>query len=392
MPRRPKSPGSTMNALLYTRRRVPNLSTEFVDEIFRQNVRTRVDEFIDFTGPTPSFSLDVPLFATATSTDTNMLVVTTGASGRALVRVQRAGVLSAAYFVGEDALAASDTNYLTFTVTNRLASGSGSTAMLAATDANTTKATGGSAIVAKAEKTLTVHGTAANLVVNKGDELEIAATVTGTLANLVDSPRVQLVFETIDREVTPRVLRTAGAPAVQRVANAANGEATFTLTADSEAQYVGFDFGDQLCIQANKAPIVQIRGRLTALPGANQRFVAGLASAFNATIDSITSLAIFRCEASGALLVESDDGTTDTDDQATSPATTLVATTNYCFTIDLTDLNRILFYLDDAIVGTTSAALLGSAMLQVLALFQKDSGIGTGGFIVDYVRYQHDRF
>ncbi|MDF1498525.1 MAG: hypothetical protein P1P85_04205 [Patescibacteria group bacterium] len=97
----------------------------------------------------------------------------------------KAGSLESVDFIGVEALAANDTNYVTFTLVNKGQAGVGTTAMLAATDANTTKATGGSALVAKGKRALTVHGTAANLVVVKGDVLELTITASGTLANTV---------------------------------------------------------------------------------------------------------------------------------------------------------------------------------------------------------------
>jgi len=108
--------------------------------------------------------------------------------------VDAAGVLTGARFSGTDALAASDTNYITFSITNLGTSGSGSAAMLAATDANTTKTTGGTALTANAARSLTLNGTAANLVVAAGDRLRIRAAATGTLVNTVTFPVYNLIF------------------------------------------------------------------------------------------------------------------------------------------------------------------------------------------------------
>ena len=107
---------------------------------------------------------------------------------------QASGSLLAAYFSGVDALATSDSNYITFTITNLGQTGSGTAAMLAATDPNTTKATGGTAIAANAVRSLTINGTAANLVVVVGDRLRIRASATGTLANTVTFPVYRLNF------------------------------------------------------------------------------------------------------------------------------------------------------------------------------------------------------
>ena len=120
--------------------------------------------------------------------------ITTTGNSDVFVIAPVSGVLSAAWFSGVDALAASDTNYITFTVTNLGTSGSGTAAMLAATDANTTKTTGGTALTANAQRVLSLNGTAANLVVAAGDRLRIRAAATGTLANTVTFPVYMLNF------------------------------------------------------------------------------------------------------------------------------------------------------------------------------------------------------
>ncbi|MCK5128162.1 MAG: hypothetical protein KAR42_18040 [candidate division Zixibacteria bacterium] len=104
------------------------------------------------------------------------------------VIVGKAGILVGVDFSSLAALTAHDTNYITFSVTNLGQGGAGSTAMLAATDVNTTKATGGSALVANAKRQLTLHGTAANLVVAEGDRLRIRFAASGTLAGAVTRP------------------------------------------------------------------------------------------------------------------------------------------------------------------------------------------------------------
>jgi hypothetical protein len=120
-------------------------------------------------------------------------IATTGNSD-VYVIADAAGVLTSARFSGTDALAASDTNYITFTITNLGTTGSGSAAMLAATDANTTKTTGGSALTANALRNLTLNATAANLVVAAGDRIRARAAVTGTLPNTVTFPVYNLIY------------------------------------------------------------------------------------------------------------------------------------------------------------------------------------------------------
>jgi len=134
--------------------------------------------------PAASQMVQVNLTTIATSAGNNYLYVT----------VPQTGTLAEADFVGVDALATSDTNYITFTITNLTQAGAGTTVMLAATAANTTKATGGTAIVANGRRALTLTGTGADLAVAKGDRLRINAAVTGTLANAVAAPTFALRF------------------------------------------------------------------------------------------------------------------------------------------------------------------------------------------------------
>lgn len=104
------------------------------------------------------------------------------------------GRLAEVLFSGVDALAANDTNYVTFSVTNLGQDGSGSTAMLAATDENTTKATGGTALSANTKRTLAITGTANNSEVKSGDRLRVRVAATNTLANTITFPTFLLKF------------------------------------------------------------------------------------------------------------------------------------------------------------------------------------------------------
>lgn len=104
------------------------------------------------------------------------------------------GNVAAVYFSGTDALATSDTNYITWTVTNRGQAGAGSAAVLGSTTTNSTRATGGSAIAAETLRSLTLTSTAADLAVVIGDRLRIRYAVTGTLANTVTGAVTTVIF------------------------------------------------------------------------------------------------------------------------------------------------------------------------------------------------------
>lgn len=104
------------------------------------------------------------------------------------------GVLESIDFSGVDALAASDTNYITFTITNLGQAGAGTTAMLGAIDNNTTKATGGVALSANTKRSLIISTAINAMSVVEGDRLRIRAAVTNTLANTVTFPVYALRF------------------------------------------------------------------------------------------------------------------------------------------------------------------------------------------------------
>lgn len=91
-------------------------------------------------------------------------------------------------FSATTALATSDTNYITWTITNLGQAGTGTKAILAATAAETTKATGGSAISVDTKRQLNISSTIPNLQMIQGDRIRIRAAVTGTLANTVTFP------------------------------------------------------------------------------------------------------------------------------------------------------------------------------------------------------------
>lgn len=102
--------------------------------------------------------------------------------------------LFAVYFSGTDALATSDVNYITWTVTNLGQAGAGTNAMLLSDNLNTTKTTGGTAISANTKRSLVLTTTVNNLEVTQGDRIRIRAAVTGTLANTVTFPVYLLQF------------------------------------------------------------------------------------------------------------------------------------------------------------------------------------------------------
>ena len=157
-------------------------------------------------------------------------------------------------------------------------------------------------------------------------------------------------------------------PEITLVANTANGIVQITLDADDNTEDGVLYWGDQLSLGATQGLIFEARVALHVLPMAGGgvepvRAIFGLASANNATKDSVTVNAWFRIESSAntVLLYESDDTATDDDDN--SAGVTIVIDTYHIYRIDLTDKTAVKFYVDNALVGTTSMSALSTAHL-----------------------------
>ena len=125
-------------------------------------------------------------------------IATTSTTDEYIV-VAKTGKVTAAKLNSLSGLAAHDTNYLTFAITNLGAAASGTAALLAATDANTTKATGGSLLTANVVRSLTLSSTAADLLVTEGDVLRLRATSAATLGGAVTRPMWEITIKTVQR-------------------------------------------------------------------------------------------------------------------------------------------------------------------------------------------------
>src|SRR6266566_3001152 len=105
---------------------------EMPDYVYRQSPWLIVDRMEDFEGEIPYQDFYVPLVLTSSNTDT---VATGGSSGvsKAQLTVPRSGVITAIGFASESAVTQNATTKLTFTGTNYLGAGAGSTAILSTT-------------------------------------------------------------------------------------------------------------------------------------------------------------------------------------------------------------------------------------------------------------------
>ena len=197
---------------------------------------------------------------------------------------------------------------------------------------------------------------------------------------------------------SPWTTRIAGTtPTMAKVANEVNGVWRATLAATSEAETAGVDFGDSLLINKPDAggthvnavtkPIFEAYVRIPTALTTAQTVVIGLATAFNATLTSITKYAWFRFTANMNVTIEGKDGTTTTTGQAPQSGTTTIdANVFKLFTIDMTFPEATRFHVDDNFLGTVNmAALAATDKFQPLVAIQKSTGTTTPTLDLDWV-------
>ena len=107
---------------------------------------------------------------------------------------------------------------------------------------------------------------------------------------------------------------SAGAPTMLGLNG---GGLRMLLAADAEAENLCLYMGDILPFDIDEIIAVEIIAKTVAALDSTTMLAFGLCSARNDAIDSLTAHASFRCIGSNAVVVETDDGTTDKDDIAT---------------------------------------------------------------------------
>lgn len=202
--------------------------------------------------------------------------------------------------------------------------------------------------------------------------------------------------DTLDAALNARDTSAAGTPTQGLVADAHQLEVV--LAATNEVETVGYDFGDQRNFPANKRPVFSARFKLPVMVAANERFVIGLVSDYNATLDSTTLNFWLRLEGGSTVYLEADDNVTNTDDQAATGITSLTADTWYTTHIDLcSQPGYASYYLNTdgsrpRYLGRIACGDVDATTLQPVILLQKDSGTGVPAFKLDWWRVRHDRF
>ena len=153
--------------------------------------------------------------------------------------------------------------------------------------------------------------------------------------------------------------------------------------------------GDDCCISPTKKPIFEARVAITtASPNAAETLIIGLVSARNDTVASIADHCMFKWTgANNNILIDTDDGTTDTSDQDTT--SDWVSGTYYKFKIDMSDLTDVKFFIDGErqLRSTTFdvSAMAASDYLQPIVEIQKASGTTVPQVDIDYISVLWER-
>lgn len=177
--------------------------------------------------------------------------------------------------------------------------------------------------------------------------------------------------------------------------NQNGGGVKLTLTSTSEAQIASLYQNDVLSIPLLNLQRIRFNAVVAAVDSVTT-LVIGVGSAKNDTADSVATNAWFRMEGSAstsAIVVETDDGTTDNNDVATG--TTLAATSKE-FIIDFSHgLADIRFFVDGQPVarGTTfsMAAATSSTYVQPLVQLQKASGTGVPSVTIGRMEIEYTK-
>lgn len=187
----------------------------------------------------------------------------------------------------------------------------------------------------------------------------------------------------------------AGTPTYVYVDGSSTGEVALDFDSQAEAQNICLSNKNILQFDIDKIQGAEFRVKMNqAAADATTSLAFGLTGDRNDAIDTIAQAALFRvigADSTTAVVVETDDGTTDNNDVATGQ--TLVAAYK-TFKIDFSNgTSDVRFFMDDGngslsrVASSTTfdmSAYTGS--LQVLVQLQKTSDANTDGVTLDYVK------
>jgi len=175
---------------------------------------------------------------------------------------------------------------------------------------------------------------------------------------------------------------SSGTPTYTRGTSAA----TLTLASTNEVENVCLHFGDALDFDIDSILRMEFRAKVTATLDSATTIVMGLGSARADDPDAVAANAFFKLAGSNAVVVETDDGTTDDDDNATGVS---LSDTYKRFVIDFSGgKSDVKFYIDGSQVAASSTFTMSaySAGLQPIFQIQKTADTNVDSLTVDYVK------
>ncbi len=202
------------------------------------------------------------------------------------------------------------------------------------------------------------------------------------LGKAIDTTRNWTALDTSAAGLTTPVL----------VANSPSGIVSLPLDATSEVQLTGLSQGDVLNWVLNQGVNIEYVLKLITLPTGAVIFAAGLASAHNATLDSVVTEAWFRADGNGAITVECDDGTNETSKVATG--ITLLAGVVHTFRIDCSNPADVKFFIDGTRVAASTTfdmSTVPTAALQPYIRLSKGAATTVGEIGLDSIKVWQNR-
>lgn len=167
---------------------------------------------------------------------------------------------------------------------------------------------------------------------------------------------------------------------------------TYHLHATVEQEDAGIYGNDELAWSIDKGCIFEARCDIAVLPTLLAEMHIGLQGEAHvaddqvAAADDIDLHAFFVLDGSGAVVIYTDDGSTD--NNAVATGITAVPGTYNIYRIDCTDPSNVLFFIDGVQVATSTTFDLtnGSMTFQPNIMATKSGGAGLGDINVDYIR------
>lgn len=167
--------------------------------------------------------------------------------------------------------------------------------------------------------------------------------------------------------------------------------AVLTLASATEVENVCLHFNDALDFDVDTILRIEFRARVTATLDSATTIVMGLGSARADDPDAVAANAFFKLAGSNAVVVETDDGVVDDDDNATGVS---LSDTYKRFVIDFSGgKSDVKFYIDGVRVAASHKFTLAgySAGLQPIFQIQKTSDNNTDALTIDYVKIVNRR-